>query len=59
MQLFGHEIIAIMVGAVWGAGWGFLIVSAGQFFGELANYLCVQSPLPSIPFSMTDLLVRG
>ncbi|KZP17652.1 hypothetical protein FIBSPDRAFT_22733 [Athelia psychrophila] len=36
--LFGHEIIAIMVGAVWGAGWGFLIVSAGQFFGELANY---------------------
>ncbi|KAF7972411.1 hypothetical protein HWV62_17960 [Athelia sp. TMB] len=36
--LFGHEIIAIMVGVVWGAGWGFLIVSAGQFLGELATF---------------------
>ena len=43
-QLFGHEIIAIMVGVVWGAGWGFLIVSAGQFLGEFATFLYVLHP---------------
>ncbi|KAF7972963.1 hypothetical protein HWV62_16544 [Athelia sp. TMB] len=36
--LFGAEFIAILCGVVWGAGYGFLIVLAGQFFGELGNY---------------------
>ncbi|KZP04807.1 hypothetical protein FIBSPDRAFT_766798 [Athelia psychrophila] len=43
--LGGQELVAILCGLVWGAGWGFLIVSVGQFLGELANfftfkYLC-------------------
>lgn len=36
--LFGHEIIAIMCGLVWGIGAGFAIVAAGTFLGELANF---------------------
>ncbi|KAI0327055.1 hypothetical protein GY45DRAFT_1373459 [Cubamyces sp. BRFM 1775] len=38
--LFGHEIVAILVGDVWGVGIGFGIVAAGTLLGELANY-CV------------------
>lgn len=37
-QLFGHEIVAILVGVIWGLGVGFAIVAAGTFIGELGNY---------------------
>jgi len=36
--LFGHEIVAILVGVIWGLGLGFAIVAAGTFIGELGNY---------------------
>ncbi|KAI0833890.1 hypothetical protein BC628DRAFT_1528064 [Trametes gibbosa] len=36
--LFGHEIIAILCGDVWGVWIGFGIVAAGTILGELANY---------------------
>lgn len=36
--LFGHELVGIMCGLVWGAGIGFAIVCLGSFLGELANY---------------------
>ncbi|EIW58061.1 uncharacterized protein TRAVEDRAFT_72912 [Trametes versicolor FP-101664 SS1] len=36
--LFGHEIIAVLCGDVWGIWIGFGIVAAGTLFGELANY---------------------
>ncbi|KDQ59620.1 hypothetical protein JAAARDRAFT_33202 [Jaapia argillacea MUCL 33604] len=36
--LFGHEILAILCGLVWGLGIGFAIVSAGVILGEIANY---------------------
>ncbi|THV00372.1 hypothetical protein K435DRAFT_657310 [Dendrothele bispora CBS 962.96] len=35
--LFGHEIVAMLCGLVWGLGIGFLIVAAGTLLGELAN----------------------
>jgi len=43
--LFGHEIVAILVGVIWGLGIGFAIVCAGTFIGEVGNfyafkYLC-------------------
>lgn len=37
-QLFGHEIIAILCGVVWGLWIGFAIVAAGTFLGELGNF---------------------
>ncbi|KAG0151768.1 hypothetical protein CROQUDRAFT_650807 [Cronartium quercuum f. sp. fusiforme G11] len=36
--LFGHEIIIILCGLVWGLWIGFAIVSVGTFLGEVANY---------------------
>ncbi|KAI0259111.1 snare associated Golgi protein-domain-containing protein [Gloeopeniophorella convolvens] len=36
--LFGHEIIAILCGVVWGLWIGFAIVAAGTFVGELGNF---------------------
>lgn len=43
--LFGHEILAIVCGLVWGVWVGFGIVAAGTFIGEIGNfyafrYLC-------------------
>ncbi|KZP17673.1 hypothetical protein FIBSPDRAFT_830231 [Athelia psychrophila] len=43
--LFGAEIVAMLCGVVWGAGYGFLVAIIGQFLGELLNfflfkYLC-------------------
>lgn len=43
--LFGHEIVALLVGVIWGLGIGFAIVCAGTFLGEMGNffafkYLC-------------------
>ena len=37
-QLFGHEIVAILCGVVWGIWIGFGIVAAGTALGELANF---------------------
>ncbi|EMD33348.1 hypothetical protein CERSUDRAFT_87231 [Gelatoporia subvermispora B] len=37
--LFGHEIVAILCGFVWGVGPGFAIVAAGTFLGELTSFL--------------------
>ncbi|PIL28397.1 hypothetical protein GSI_09548 [Ganoderma sinense ZZ0214-1] len=36
--LFGHEIVAILCGVVWGIWLGFGIVAAGTALGELANF---------------------
>ncbi|KAH9821580.1 snare associated Golgi protein-domain-containing protein [Melampsora americana] len=36
--LFGHEIVIIICGLVWGLWIGFAIVSIGTFLGEVANY---------------------
>lgn len=36
--LFGHEILAILCGLVWGAWVGFAITAAGTFIGEIANF---------------------
>ncbi|KIK64267.1 hypothetical protein GYMLUDRAFT_40552 [Collybiopsis luxurians FD-317 M1] len=36
--LFGHEIIAVLCGLVWGLGIGFAIVCAGTFLGEVGNF---------------------
>nr|XP_031864511.1 uncharacterized protein CI109_000426 [Kwoniella shandongensis]KAA5531583.1 hypothetical protein CI109_000426 [Kwoniella shandongensis] len=36
--LFGHEIVAILVGAVWGLWVGFGITAAGTFLGEVGNF---------------------
>src|ERR1700761_2544581 len=37
-QLFGHEIVAILCGLVWGLWIGFAIVCAGTFIGEVGNF---------------------
>ncbi|KAF9811060.1 hypothetical protein IEO21_06689 [Rhodonia placenta] len=36
--LFGHEIIGILCGLVWGLGVGFAIVAVGTFLGEVGNF---------------------
>ncbi|KAL1738582.1 hypothetical protein HDZ31DRAFT_4945, partial [Schizophyllum fasciatum] len=36
--LFGHEIVAVLCGLVWGLWIGFGIVAAGTFLGEIGNY---------------------
>ncbi|KAL8286667.1 hypothetical protein RQP46_004195 [Phenoliferia psychrophenolica] len=36
--LFGHEVVHIIIGLIWGFWKGFLITSAGVFFGELACF---------------------
>ncbi|KAJ7736724.1 hypothetical protein DFH07DRAFT_842599 [Mycena maculata] len=36
--LFGHEIVAILCGLVWGLWIGFGIVCAGTFVGEVGNF---------------------
>ncbi|KAG6809198.1 hypothetical protein H0H92_001185 [Tricholoma furcatifolium] len=38
IQLFGHEIVAILCGLVWGMWIGFAIVSAGTLLGEIGNF---------------------
>ena len=38
LQLFGHEILAILVGLVWDLWVGFAITSAGTFIGEVGNF---------------------
>lgn len=36
--LFGHEIVAILCGLVWGLWVGFAIVATGSFLGEVGNF---------------------
>ncbi|KAF8147775.1 hypothetical protein K438DRAFT_1989470 [Mycena galopus ATCC 62051] len=36
--LFGHEIVAILCGLTWGLWFGFGIVCAGTFLGEVGNF---------------------
>lgn len=36
--LFGHEIVAIICGLVWGLWIGFAIVAAGTLIGEIGNF---------------------
>ncbi|OCH86169.1 hypothetical protein OBBRIDRAFT_738526 [Obba rivulosa] len=36
--LFGHEIVAILCGLVWGVGPGFAIVAGGTLLGELIGF---------------------
>ncbi|KAJ7581903.1 hypothetical protein C8J56DRAFT_958471 [Mycena floridula] len=36
--LFGHEIVAMLCGLVWGLWIGFGIVAAGTFVGEIGNF---------------------
>jgi len=36
--LFGHEIVAVLCGVVWGLWAGFGIVAAGSFLGEIGNF---------------------
>lgn len=36
--LFGHEIVAVLCGLVWGLWIGFGIVAAGTFLGEVGNF---------------------
>jgi len=36
--LFGHELILLVCGLIWGLMKGFIIACAGTFFGELATY---------------------
>ncbi|TCD63005.1 Tlg2-vesicle protein [Steccherinum ochraceum] len=36
--LFGHEIVAILCGVVWGLWIGFAITAAGTFLGEIGNF---------------------
>ncbi|KAF8316818.1 hypothetical protein DL93DRAFT_2165936 [Clavulina sp. PMI_390] len=36
--LFGHELVDIMIGVVWGVWKGFLIAAAGHLLGEIANW---------------------
>ena len=38
IKLFGHEIVAILCGLVWGLWIGFGIVCAGTFIGEVGNF---------------------
>lgn len=42
-QLFGHEIVAVLCGVVWGLWVGFGIVAAGTFLGEVGNYYAFKS----------------
>lgn len=37
-KLFGHEIVAVLCGLVWGLWVGFAIVAAGTFLGEVGNF---------------------
>jgi len=36
--LFGHELIALLCGVVWGLWIGFAIVAAGTFLGESKSF---------------------
>ncbi|KZT22400.1 hypothetical protein NEOLEDRAFT_1071599 [Neolentinus lepideus HHB14362 ss-1] len=36
--LFGHEIVAVICGLVWGLWIGFALVAAGTFVGEVGNF---------------------
>ncbi|KAJ7778107.1 hypothetical protein B0H16DRAFT_1405862 [Mycena metata] len=43
--LFGHEIVAMLCGLVWGLGAGFGIVAAGTIIGEICTFFTFKSCL--------------
>ncbi|KZV71190.1 hypothetical protein PENSPDRAFT_412610 [Peniophora sp. CONT] len=43
--LFGHEIVAVLCGVVWGLGIGFGIVALGTLLGELASFFAFRTVL--------------
>ncbi|KAI6018148.1 hypothetical protein PISMIDRAFT_683140 [Pisolithus microcarpus 441] len=45
--LFGHEILAIVVGLVWGVWVGFAITAAGTLLGEIGNFFAFKYLLQS------------
>lgn len=45
--LFGHEILAIVVGLVWGVWVGFAITAAGTLLGEIGNFFAFKYFLKS------------
>lgn len=45
--LFGHEIIALLCGVVYGLWLGFAIVAAGTFFGEVGTWFAFKYTLRS------------
>ncbi|WWC71080.1 uncharacterized protein I206_105033 [Kwoniella pini CBS 10737] len=45
--LFGHEILAVLVGAVWGLWIGFGITAAGTLLGEIGNFFAFEYCLRS------------
>ncbi|KAK0648061.1 snare associated Golgi protein-domain-containing protein [Cercophora newfieldiana] len=40
--LFGHEVVALLCGVVYGLGVGFAIVAAGTFIGEIGTWFVFQ-----------------
>ncbi|KAF2194094.1 hypothetical protein K469DRAFT_548916 [Zopfia rhizophila CBS 207.26] len=43
--LFGHEIIALLCGVVYGLGFGFVIVATGTFLGEIGTWFAFKYAL--------------
>ncbi|KAF2245360.1 hypothetical protein BU26DRAFT_432808 [Trematosphaeria pertusa] len=43
--LFGHEIVALLCGVVWGLWIGFAIVAAGTFLGEIGTWFAFKYAL--------------
>ncbi|CAK5277975.1 unnamed protein product [Mycena citricolor] len=45
--LFGHEVVAMLCGLVWGIGVGFALVAAGTLLGEIGTYYLFRYALRS------------
>jgi uncharacterized membrane protein YdjX (TVP38/TMEM64 family) len=43
--LFGHELIALLCGVVYGLWIGFAIVAAGTFLGESKSFFAQHNPV--------------
>ncbi|KAJ7106654.1 hypothetical protein C8R44DRAFT_681070 [Mycena epipterygia] len=65
--LFGHELVAMLCGLVWGLGAGFGIVAAGTILGEIGTFyafkFCCHArgekmELRSIPYGTLSRVVR-
>jgi uncharacterized membrane protein YdjX (TVP38/TMEM64 family) len=37
-QLFGHELVVLVIGLTWGPGLGMAIASAGTLIGEIGTF---------------------
>ncbi len=56
IQLFGHEIVAPIVGLTYGLGKGFAIVCLGTFLGEIGNFLYESFLFFNIPIDLQFLV---